>query len=694
MLGRIVGHCELVARIGSGGMGTVYQGVHQTLQQARAVKILRPDLADEPDVVARFRREARTAAGLRHPNIVLIYDVAEQDGLHYLVMDLLEGGTLRDVIRSSAPLPPDRAVKLLRPLASALDYAHAHGVIHRDVKPGNVMVGKDDHVTLVDFGIARAAEEARLTRSGTVVGTAEYMAPEAFTSAGSDQNGDRYALGVIAYELLTGHAPFRGNPTVVTYAQVNTPPPSPRSFQPALPVWTEQALLRQLAKSPAERFPSATAFVDALVTPSPSYTHPEDPTIPFPRQDLAAGPGPVAGTGPQSSGRPPIGVPPTPGTVPTASPSPVSPPGRPDHPPGPPRPHLPEPPDSGTVFHPTVASAPSGSAAPEYDGGSRGRLTAFVLIVLAIVVVGSVLVWQRIDAPATVAQLPADPTAAPAPTSAPAAKPPAPTAPAAAPTLPSSGQAAPATAAPATAPAKPAVPTSLPAPTTAPAASSPSAPGAAPTAAPAPAPSPAPAAPPVAGSPPPVPALQTVLDERFANNQRGWPDNRESTAWLENGVYHLNPREPSRFVSVGAPGIGPFADVEVSGRFKKVGGPPGGGFGLIVRDQGPDPRDGLSQSGRYYVLEVGEGQQWGMWRRETDHWVDLQPFTPTDAVKPPGQDNELIARAIGSHLIFIVNGVQLADIVDPTLTNGKVGIYVAGDGNIVEAAQFTVRAPR
>src|SRR3954453_4150031 len=151
MLGRVLGNYELVDRLGSGGMGAVYRGVHQALQQPRAVKILRPDLANEADVVARFRREAMIAAGLRHPNIVLIYDVAEQDEMHYLIMDLLEGGTLRDIIRSSAPLPIQRAVDLLRPLASALDYAHAHGVMHRDVKPGNVMGGGDGHGPRVDF---------------------------------------------------------------------------------------------------------------------------------------------------------------------------------------------------------------------------------------------------------------------------------------------------------------------------------------------------------------------------------------------------------------------------------------------------------------------------------------------------------------------------------------------------------------
>ena len=299
MLGRMLGHYELVARLGSGGMGTVYRGVHQTLRQPRAVKVLRPDLSNEADVVARFRREAMIAAGLRHPNIVLIYDVAEQDGLHYLVMDLLEGGTLRDIIRSSAPLPIQRAVDLLRPLASALDYAHAHGVMHRDVKPGNVLVSADGHVTLVDFGIARAAEEARLTRAGTVVGTAEYMAPEAFTGDGSDQNGDRYALGVIAYELLTGKAPFRGTPSAVSYAQINTPPPPARTLHPGVSARVEQALLSQLAKDPAERFPDAKRFVEAIALSVGRVETLDAPTMMIPQGGVnASTPWPMRSTPP------------------------------------------------------------------------------------------------------------------------------------------------------------------------------------------------------------------------------------------------------------------------------------------------------------------------------------------------------------------------------------------------------------
>ena len=189
-------------------------------------------------------------------------------------------------------------------------------------------------------------------------------------------------------------------------------------------------------------------------------------------------------------------------------------------------------------------------------------------------------------------------------------------------------------------------------------------------------------------------AFQTVADERFANNQRNWPSNPESTAWIADGVYHLAVRDAGRFVSVGAAGLGAFGDVEVVGRFRKVGGPPGGGYGIIVRDQGPDPRDGLNQGGRYYVLEVGEGTQYGIWRRENDHWVDIIPFTASTAVRPPPETNDLLVRAVGPRLTFVVNGTEIASVEDAALPNGKVGIYVAGDGNIVDAEQFTVRAPR
>src|SRR4051812_2433277 len=234
-IGRALGPYQLQAGLGGGGMGMVYRAMHEALQQPRAIKILRPDLAADSDVVERFHREAMIAASLRHQNIVLIYDVAEHDNIHYMVMEMLEGVSLRDVIRSATPVPLERVVTLLRQLADALDYAHARGVVHRDIKPGNVMVAPNDHLTLVDFGIARAAEASRLTRSGMVIGTAEYMAPESFTGDPAGQSADSYALGIVAYELLTGQLPFTGNPTAISYAQVHSPMPSIGRLRPDLP---------------------------------------------------------------------------------------------------------------------------------------------------------------------------------------------------------------------------------------------------------------------------------------------------------------------------------------------------------------------------------------------------------------------------------------------------------------------------
>src|SRR5215213_10036146 len=228
---RSVGPYDLLQPLGRGGMGVVYRALHRDLHQYRAIKVLPEQFAAEEGFVQRFKREATIAAGLRHPNIVLIYDIGQQDDYHYIVMELVEGRPLRDVIRADKPLSIARIIRLLRPLAEALDYAHTHGVVHRDVKPTNVIVGPDDKVTLLDFGIARAMEGAQqLTRAGLIVGTPEYMAPEVVTGDQAGANADLYALGVVAYEMLTGHVPFHGvNTTAVAYAHVHTPPPSPRA---------------------------------------------------------------------------------------------------------------------------------------------------------------------------------------------------------------------------------------------------------------------------------------------------------------------------------------------------------------------------------------------------------------------------------------------------------------------------------
>src|SRR5215213_3439834 len=246
LVGRSLGPYELLARLGAGGMGTVYRAVHRRLRQQQAVKVLSSSLAADPTFVQRFEREARLAAELRHPNIVVVHDVDEDGGVHYIAMELLEGRSLRDLIRTESPIPVERALRLLDQLAAALDFAHARRVVHRDVKPANVFVstsvspgpvGSDltDHLTLVDFGIARASDGTVLTGTG-IIGTPDYMAPEMLRGEGAGSSADLYALGVVAYELLGGRTPFPGtNTPSIMYAHVHTPPPPLRSLRPELP---------------------------------------------------------------------------------------------------------------------------------------------------------------------------------------------------------------------------------------------------------------------------------------------------------------------------------------------------------------------------------------------------------------------------------------------------------------------------
>jgi serine/threonine-protein kinase len=307
-IGQQLGPYELEARLGAGGMGVVYRAVHRRLGQARAIKVLPVTLAHDETFVQRFEREARLASELRHPNIVMIFDIAEENGVNYIVMELLDGRSLHDVIRQDGPLPLERAIVLLGQLASALDFAHQRGVVHRDIKPGNALVDSADHLTLVDFGIARAVEGTRLTEASSRIGTAEYMAPESITAGESGSGTDLYALGVIAYEMLTGRVPFTGvNSQTIMYAQIHTPPPPPRSVRTDLDPEVERVVLRQLDKDPARRYATGEAFVRALEgartgVPQPELgpAYPADSPGPAPtaRLDDRAMPGSWAATMP------------------------------------------------------------------------------------------------------------------------------------------------------------------------------------------------------------------------------------------------------------------------------------------------------------------------------------------------------------------------------------------------------------
>lgn len=290
---RALGKYVILDEIGRGGMGAVYKARDVELDRIVAIKVLSPYLVGEPHLVQRFMREARVAANLDHPNIVAIYDIGGEGGYYYFVMKYLEGRPLKEIIAQRGPLPLDEVVNIVRQLASALDYAHRQNLIHRDVKPGNVIVGPDGHVTLTDFGLAKVVESMKLTASGETFGTLEYMAPEQARGEAGPAS-DIYSLGVMAYEMLTGRLPFQGtNQATLLYQHLHEPPPPLRRWNPAVPPEVEQVVLKAMAKEPAERPATAGELARELeraarqalfAAPTPRPGEPEKAAPPPSRQ--------------------------------------------------------------------------------------------------------------------------------------------------------------------------------------------------------------------------------------------------------------------------------------------------------------------------------------------------------------------------------------------------------------------------
>ena len=219
---------ELGPVLGEGGMARVYRGVDRQLRRPVAVKVLAAPFDRDRSFLERFRREARAAAGLSHPNIVAVFDSGSDDGTHFIVTELVEGETLADRLRRDGPMPPEEAVAVAVDIARALAAAHERGLIHRDIKPGNVMVLPDGRVKVVDFGIARAAGSDTLTGTGVVLGSTAYLSPEQAGGQPVDERADLYALGCVLYEMLTGHVPFRADTPIATmYRHVNEDAPLP-----------------------------------------------------------------------------------------------------------------------------------------------------------------------------------------------------------------------------------------------------------------------------------------------------------------------------------------------------------------------------------------------------------------------------------------------------------------------------------
>jgi serine/threonine protein kinase len=267
LIGKTLGQYQIQSLAGRGGMATVYKAYQPSLNRYVALKVLPDYLAQDDQFVVRFDQEARSAAALRHPNIMVVYDVGQESNTHYIAAEYLEGTTLAQVLaQQSGPLPLARTVNILNQLASALDFAHTRGLVHRDIKPSNVFVGPDDHVTLMDFGIAKALSGGGgVTRTGTMIGTPEYMSPEQAEGKTIDQRSDIYSLGVVVYQLLTGRVPFAADtPTAVLLAHVMQTPRPPSQHNPAVPRAVEAVVLRALAKNPTARFGSAGELARAL----------------------------------------------------------------------------------------------------------------------------------------------------------------------------------------------------------------------------------------------------------------------------------------------------------------------------------------------------------------------------------------------------------------------------------------------
>jgi eukaryotic-like serine/threonine-protein kinase len=267
---RVPGHVladryELGPVLGQGGMARVHQGLDRQLGRQVAIKVLAPPFDRDREFVERFRREARAAAGLSHPNIVAVFDSGSDDGTHFIVTELVEGETLADRLRRDGPMPPADAVAVAADIARALAAAHTRGLIHRDIKPGNVMLLPDGRVKVVDFGIARAAGSDTLTNTGVVLGSTAYLSPEQAGGQPVDERADLYSLGCVLYEMLTGHVPFRADTPIATmYRHVNEDAPPPSTIAPVQPE-LEDVVLRCLEKDPKRRFASAAELEDALL---------------------------------------------------------------------------------------------------------------------------------------------------------------------------------------------------------------------------------------------------------------------------------------------------------------------------------------------------------------------------------------------------------------------------------------------
>lgn len=257
---------QIESLIARGGMATVFKGTDLTLGRTVAIKILSEELAEDPSFVARFRLEAQAAASLTHPNIVAVYDTGSDRDTHYIVMEYLEGRTLHQILNEDGTVPPEQVARIGAEVAEALAEAHDKGIVHRDVKPGNIMISRNGNAKVMDFGIAKAATAGNLTQVGSILGTVAYLSPEQARGEPVDGRSDIYSLGALLYQMLTGGLPLKGDTYVEMVHKLNNQdPPRPSETNPAIPRKLDAVIMRTLAKEPGDRYQTGTELAADLL---------------------------------------------------------------------------------------------------------------------------------------------------------------------------------------------------------------------------------------------------------------------------------------------------------------------------------------------------------------------------------------------------------------------------------------------
>lgn len=256
---------EIKRRLGSGGMADVYLAQDTHLGREVAIKVLHKQYSNDEEFVARFRQEAQSAAGLSHPHIVSIYDRGEAGGNYYIAMEYLRGKSLKDIIAENKRLSPSQSIEIAEQILQALQFAHEHDVIHRDIKPHNIVINGRNQVKVTDFGIARAGTSSRMTETGSIIGTAQYLSPEQAKGKAVEQSSDLYSLGIVLYEMLTGTVPFEGeNPVAIALKHLSDDPVPPQTLAPDIPDNLNMVVMKALTKNPASRYGSAEEFLADL----------------------------------------------------------------------------------------------------------------------------------------------------------------------------------------------------------------------------------------------------------------------------------------------------------------------------------------------------------------------------------------------------------------------------------------------